>query len=41
MQDPEVELDEDKDGVAVDEGASPCEMDDMRTVIRDSAGEGI
>jgi hypothetical protein len=41
VRDPEVELDEDNDGVAVDEGASPCEMDDMWTAITRFSSEGI
>jgi hypothetical protein len=35
VRDPDVELDEDEDGVAVDEGGSPCERDDMRTAIEE------
>lgn len=42
VRDPDVELDEDEDAVAVNEGESPWERDDIRTAMgRDSAGEGI
>jgi hypothetical protein len=35
VRDPDAELDEDKGGVAVDEGESPCERGDMRTAIKE------